>query len=276
MPRPTLVRVGMVCVVMACILLALDRADARAPERQFGPVENGLALSIDGPSSARRGDTPIVTLRIRADPSLGEDVPTLDAHPSARARLRLTPEAGGATVVLNADRDVAARPSSDGVAAVRPRPDAEYGSVEFPLAHDWDRIAPGNWTAVVELVHEGPGTVPLAGTYRGTLVSQPLRFTVTEPPERWLDVIASPSFLRGKVDGVIRLPVRNGFKVGIQWNRGRKIAEPDGRPFDATILGIFRARGHPAFRIFETVDPLAATESRRWDDAMYRMLWDLR
>lgn len=275
-------------VALASLAAAFPPRSSSAEDgRVFGPPVAGLELHADGPAKALRGDTIEVDLRLRVDaaaPRAAPDQgPTIDLrHPAYFSRLRLTPFEGGREIVVVPTDPTAGMldpPPPEGDPTERPvRSGESIGRVGFPLASRWKRVTPGRFRCVVEFVHEGEAhRNAVQGTWRGTLVSQPFDLEITKAPERFLEVQVPAALLGGGVDGALRLPVRNGFAVGLNWPGGSLGGNAeDVTHFDEQIARIATSRGRPEFTLFET----SYLPEHMWHPGPgkghYRVLWKLR
>lgn len=242
-----------------------------APVVTWGPERSGLRLRVEAPARVSRGDDLMCTLRVLVDRSAVPSPLTVDVRPPAYfSRLCLARVDGSDSVVIEpTDPDFGMpdpplppdEPADRSILDSSTATEGALGTVDFPLASQWDRVTPGRWRGVVRFSHDGAARRDrLAGSWRGTLSSQEFEFDVAAAPARWLDVRAPAALVGGDADVFVRLPVRNGFAVGLRWTElgddGPGEEELGGRPhpgmFDGMLARIAASRAPVEFEIFET------------------------
>jgi hypothetical protein len=277
--------VNSLLVMATMVACGVPSPSAAEPQPEAGPKHQGLSLRVKAPQAAARGDDLVVDLFLRVDT---RDLPsgtTIDLRsPDHFARLVLTPEAGGEPVTIR-PRDptfgMPDPPPPEGEPRTRAALDGmQLGAVPFPLATVWDVVEGGRWQGVVELALEGePRGRPIEGEWKGTLRSQPFPVAIESPPQRWLELRVPPALL-GADDGpraIMRLPIRNGFAVGMDYGKDHNTQLGTGAPkagvFDDALLEISQPEGPQTFVIFET----SYHPEHFWHPAPgthhYRVLW---
>lgn len=206
----------------------------------------------------------------------------LDARaPAFFARLRLTRADGGREVVVR-DYDPSLGPpdpppppgtpglrSEDGYRLIELRHRVpEPGRVGFPLATAWDELPPGVYRGVVELDYHDSYGAPNRGTWSGVVRSAPFTFRIEPEPTRYQQLFVPDGDSDSTVE--LRLPVRNGFAIGLRSEHGASVRQPG--PEFAELVRRQLVRGSGRWEVFET----ASVATRHWSaarDPYHRALW---
>ncbi len=148
------------------------------------------------------------------------------------------------------------------------------GQVTFWLASLWDSAPPGRYSAIVELaIDDTAYSHEAQGDWRGVIRSPPFPFEIGLAPEV-IQTVELPSEEVGGDAGppvTLRIPVRNGFQIGLRSARGFIKAWPG--PEFAESVRLWTARDSGPFVIYEVAPSPSFLGYARGHGRLYRRLW---